>query len=122
MAEEGKKRVPPGGYEIVKEGTEDVMRINYEHVPYPPSIEDSPLVMADAIDKLSENPSVARLVFMQRRFYDYSFEQTQMLVDIANIYGFLIKSKKVLTPEAMGTSFENPGTLAERYAVTRRIC
>ncbi|MBU4242251.1 MAG: Flp pilus assembly complex ATPase component TadA [Nanoarchaeota archaeon] len=115
------KKLKPGGYELVKEGIEDIMRINYENIPYPPSIEGNAFVMADAIDKLNENPSVGRIVFMQRRFFEYNYEQTQMLVEIANIYSYLIKAKKVLSPEAMGTSFESPGILAERYALIRNL-
>lgn len=120
MADENTK-VPPGGYQIVKEGSEEVIRINYEQAPYSPSIEDNPTVMMDAIDKLAENPSVARLIFLQRRFYEYSYEQTQMLVEVANLYSYLIKSKKVLSPGSLGASFEAQGTLAERYAVIHSI-
>jgi len=115
------KKLKPGGYEIVKEGTEDVMRINYENVSYAPSVEGNAFVMSDAIDKLAENSSIGRIVFMQRRFFEYDYEQTQMLVEIANIYSYLIKAKKVLSPEAMGTSFESPGILAERYALLRSL-
>ncbi len=109
------------GYEIIREGEEDVLRINYESVPYSPSIEESPNVMMDFIDKLAENPSVSRVTFLQRRHYNYNFEQTQMLMEIANIYGYLTKRKKVLTPEAMGTSFESPGILADRHGLVRGI-
>ena len=41
-------------YKITKEGEEEVLTINYEDKPYSPSIEDNPLVMMDAIDKLIE--------------------------------------------------------------------
>ncbi|MDI6736999.1 MAG: ATPase, T2SS/T4P/T4SS family [Nanoarchaeota archaeon] len=120
MADENTK-IPPGGYQVIKEGSEEVIRVNYEQAPYSPSIEDNPTVMMDAIDKLAENPSVARLIFLQRRFYEYPYEQTQMLVEVANLYSYLIKSKKVLSPESLGTSFEAQGTLAERYAVIHSI-
>lgn len=115
------KKLKPGEYEIVKSGTEDLMRINYENFPYPPSIEGNAFVMADVIDKLAENPTVGRVVFLQRRYFEYNYEQTQLLIEIANIYSYLIKAKKVLKPEAMGTSFESPGILAERYALVRKI-
>src|SRR3989344_9225900 len=108
-------------YEIIREGEEDVLKINYESVPYSPSIEESPNVMMDIIDRLAENPSVSRLTFSQRRHYNYNFEQTQMLMEIANIYGYLTKRKRVLTPEAMGTSFEAPGILSDRHGLVRNI-
>ncbi len=52
------KKVKPGSYEIVREGSEDVMQVNYEAIPYAPSIEDYPEVMMDVLDKLIENPGV----------------------------------------------------------------
>ncbi|MFA5888399.1 MAG: type II/IV secretion system ATPase subunit [Candidatus Nanoarchaeia archaeon] len=120
MADESRK-IPPGGYEVIREGTEDVMRVNYEQAPYSPSIEENPMIMMDAIDKIAENPSISRIVFMQRRFYEYPYEQTQMLVEIANLYSYLIKSKKVLSPDSLGASYESQGMLAERYAVIHSI-
>jgi type IV secretory pathway ATPase VirB11/archaellum biosynthesis ATPase/intein/homing endonuclease len=120
MADESRK-IPPGGYEVIREGTEDVMRINYEQAPYSPSIEENPMIMMDAIDKIAENPSISRIIFMQRRFYEYPYEQTQMLVEIANLYSYLIKSKKVLSPDSLGASYESQGMLAERYAVIHSI-
>lgn len=114
-------KIPAGGYEIVKEGNEEIMRVNYEHAPYSPAIEDNALVMMDAIDKLAENPSVARIVFVQRRFYEYPYDQTQMLVEVANLYSYLVKSKKVLSPDSLGSAYEQQGTLAERYAIVHMI-
>lgn len=116
-----KKTAAPGGYEMAREGAEEVMRLNYESVPYSPSIEDNPYVMMDVIDKLVENPSAGRLTFMQRRHYNYDFEQTQTLIEIANLYSYLVKRKKALSPAAMGTTFENPGTVAERHSTVRYI-
>ncbi|MBU2638887.1 MAG: type II/IV secretion system ATPase subunit [Nanoarchaeota archaeon] len=119
MAESHK--VPPGGYEIIKEGNEEVIRVNYEQAPYSPSVEGEAIVMMDAIDKLAENPSVARIIFIQRRFYEYPYDQTQMLVEVANLYSYLIKSKKVLSPDSLGASYEAQGILAERYAIVHSI-
>ena len=53
MAYEQKER----DYELVQSGEETVIKINYEGKPYSPSIEDNPMVMMDAIDRLTENPS-----------------------------------------------------------------
>ncbi|MEA3379227.1 MAG: ATPase, T2SS/T4P/T4SS family [Nanoarchaeota archaeon] len=118
---DGKNKASNRGYEIIKEGAEEVMRINYETVPYSPSIEEHPQVMMDVIDKLVENPSTGSITFLQRRHYNYNYEQTQMLVEIAQLYSYLIKSKKVLNPNSMGTSFDNPGVLTERHGKIRYI-
>lgn len=84
------------GFEVIYEGSEAVLRINANSWTYSPSIEDSALVMAYVIDRLIETPGVSRIIFNQRRNFTYEYEQTQMLLQIAQIYNHLVKSKKVL--------------------------
>ena len=84
------------GYEVVYEGSEAVLRINANSWSYSPSIEDSALVTGFVIDKLIETPGVSRIIFNQRRNFSYEFDQTQTLLQIAQIYNHLVKSKKVL--------------------------
>lgn len=110
---------PP--YKIVTQGQEDVMRIDYSAVPYTPSIEDNELVMMDVVDKLVANPNIASLSFIQRRFYNYNFEQTRLLQEIADIYSYLTKRKKLMSYSAVGSSFEYPEVLNERHSALRYI-
>ncbi len=84
-------------YSVIKEGQEDVMKINAETWSFAPSIEDVALCMATTIDKLVEAPSVARIVFSQRKQYSYDYVQTQMLIEIANLYKLLVRQKKMIT-------------------------
>lgn len=84
-------------YSIIKEGQEEVMKINAESWSFAPSIEESPLCMASTIDKLVESPSVSRIVFSQRRQYGYNYEQTQALIEIANLYKNFVRQKKLIT-------------------------
>jgi len=91
------KRVGSCGYEIISEGQEQIMKIKCTECGENPSIEDSALCMARTIDKLTEIPSISRIIFNQRRNYSYNYEQTQMLVEIANIYNHLVKQKKFLS-------------------------
>ena len=90
------KKVPPGGYAIEKEGNLDVMRINYEGNIKIPSIENDPGCMAFTIDKLLEVPSTSRIIFHQRRNYTYDYAQTQMLVEVSNLYNYLVKQKSII--------------------------
>lgn len=115
------KGIPSCGYEIVKEGQEEVMRVNCNQCSYLPSIEDSAICMARTIDKLVEVPSVSRIILNQRRNYGYDYEQTQMLVEIANLYNHLIKQKKVLSFAAMGSSLECTKCFPVRYANIQHI-
>ncbi|MBI2671486.1 type II/IV secretion system ATPase subunit [Candidatus Woesearchaeota archaeon] len=94
-------------YEVVREGQEDILKINASNWPYSPSIEDNPVVMSKVIEKLFEFPSTARLILVQNRNYEYNYEQTQALVEIANLYKHLTKQKKVLTLKTSDVSSES---------------
>lgn len=91
------------GYELIREGKEDVMRIDYENINYVPSLEDNSSCMADAISKLLEAPYVSRIVFTQRRNYQYDYTQIQLLIEIATVYNHLTKQRRFL----VATSFDN---------------
>ncbi|MEK6852460.1 MAG: hypothetical protein AABX59_01145, partial [Nanoarchaeota archaeon] len=85
------------GYEIVKEGREDVMYVNCLQYSVVPSIASDAIVMAKVIDNLAENPRVSRIVLSQQKNYSYSYEDTQILVEIANLYNFLLKQERLLS-------------------------
>src|SRR3990167_3718679 len=86
--------------EVVNEGSERVLRIDYTKKSIIPSIEDSEECMQDVIDKLVENSGVSRVVLVQQRNYNYSFSQVQLLVEIAGLYNHLIKQSKFLAMPA----------------------
>src|SRR3989338_2225785 len=84
------------GYEILREGNENVMRLDYEKVNFVPSVEDNALCMADVVGKLAEEPDVNRVIFKQRRNYHYNDFQTSLLKQIAGLYNHVVKTKKFL--------------------------
>ena len=98
-------------YEIIREGRESVMKISAENKSYIPGFED-PACMSDAISYLIESPGVSRIIFVQNRIYQYSYDQVQMLVEIAGLYNYLIKKKSVLSLTVSGM----PG----RYLIGKR--
>ena len=89
-------------YEVKREGGEDVLYINYLGAPYIPSIAESPDVMARTIDALMENPNVSRVLFVQQKNYNYDLEETSMLLEIAQLYTYLLKQEKSLSKEKIG--------------------
>jgi archaeal flagellar protein FlaI len=120
------KKLKPGEYEIIQEGEEHIMKINFFGLSYPPSIEGNALCMASIIDKLVESPNINRIVLSADKNYQYDHEQTQMLREIANIYVFLTKQKKVISLYAAGfdTQFVNKSSnrLASiQYIVTNLL-
>ena len=96
-----KKAKKPGEFEVQKEGSEDVLHLNYENYPRIPSIEEDPIIFSSIIEKLALLPSVSRIVFLQKKKYDYSYSQTSMLVEISRIYNHFIKQKSILTQAAL---------------------
>ncbi|MAG45217.1 MAG: hypothetical protein CMH63_00385 [Nanoarchaeota archaeon] len=83
-------------YEVVSEGSEEVLRIDYTQKSILASIEDSEGCMGDVLSKLVEVPRVSRVVLVQHKNYNYSYSQTQLLLEIARVYHHLIKQKKFL--------------------------
>ncbi len=84
------------GYEIIKEAQDNIIRIDANSWSYLPSIENNPLVMSYVIDLLIQVPNVTRIIFNQRRNYIYNYDQTQLLIEIANLYNHLVKQKRLL--------------------------
>lgn len=110
--------------DITHEGDETVLRVDYESSLEVPSVEDSDSCMADTIDKLISNKNVTKIVFNQRREYEYDYNQTRLLVEIAKVYAHLIKQKNLFNYSALAMNIQNPVILKdaqERYATLQQI-
>ena len=97
---------PLYSYEVYREGGEDVLYINYLGAPYVPSLADSAEVMDRTINALIENPNVSRIVFVQQKNYNYDFTETTALLEVANLYVFLLKQEKILSHNKLITNCE----------------
>lgn len=78
-------------YDLIRQGEDTIMRIDCEDCSRIPSLEDNPECMANTIDKLNEATNVTKIVFSQKRDYEYDFDQTQLLMEIAHAYKRIIK-------------------------------
>ncbi len=107
-----KPGTPLYAYEIEREGGEDVLYINYLGAPFVPSIEDSAGVMAQVVDLLTENQNISRVVLVQQRNYNYGFEQTSMLLEVAQLYTYLVKEERIASPEKLQVF---GGNVSQRY-------
>ena len=107
-------------YEVIRESGQDVLYINYIGAPLVPSIADSELTMARAIDYLIEVPTVSRLVFVQQRNYSYDFIQVAMLLEIAQIYTYLVRQEEVLSTEKLAP-VKCQKCLPERFNTMRHL-
>jgi len=100
-------------YEVKRESAEDVLYINYLGAPYIPSIADSSEVMNRAVDALIENPGASRIVLVQQKNYNYDFQETTLLLEIAQLYVYLLKQEKILSQKKL--IITNEQAFSERY-------
>ncbi|MBR9676877.1 type II/IV secretion system ATPase subunit [Candidatus Woesearchaeota archaeon] len=106
-------------YTIVREGEDNVLKANCEHCPFAPSLEDSPICMARTIDKLAESPNITKIVFSQKRDFEYDFAQTQLVVEIAKVYNQALKEKILEYKRFAGDSCAN--YLEPKYAQLQNL-
>lgn len=101
-------------YEVAREAGENVMYINYVGSPIIPSLADSPLCMARTVDYLIESPNVSRIVYVQQRNYSYPFAQVSLLLEVAQLYTYLIRQEKILSIKKL-VPFTCKKCLPQRY-------
>ncbi|MEK6875763.1 MAG: ATPase, T2SS/T4P/T4SS family, partial [Nanoarchaeota archaeon] len=99
-------------HEVKREAGQEVLYVNYLGALYVPNLADSPEVMTRTIDALIESPNVSRIVFVQQRNYNYDLKETTMLLEIAQVYIFLLNQEKILSGEKI---FYDQQTYARRY-------
>ena len=88
-------------YEIARESGSKILYVNYMGANFVPSIAESSDVMSRTIDNLKEDSNVSRIVFVQQRNYSHDFSQVKMLVEVADLYDFLIKQERIVSPEKL---------------------
>jgi len=85
-------------YEVV----ENTIRVNCLGCVYGSSIEDFEACMAKTIDKLLEAKNADRILLAETRENEYDFEQTKMLMEIANAYNKILNEDKIIRIENLG--------------------
>ncbi len=92
-------------YELVKEGEDRTLRFDCEDCPFFPSIEESEASMTAVINALLENPSATRVVLSQKRDYEYDYEQTAMLLEVARVQSELSRRRIFLLDSSRQSVF-----------------
>jgi len=110
---EFKSETPLYAYEIQREAGEDILYFNYLGAPFVPNLAESGEIMERTIDALIENPNVSRIVFAQQKNYNYDLEETTFLLELAQIYVYLIRQEKILSQEKLTTNYAD--AFSQRY-------
>ena len=108
-------------HEVIREGDEVILNINCEKFSRLPSLENDPLTMANTVDILTESPNVTKIVFAQKRSYEYDYNQTMLLVEIAKVYSSIIKDKDAYGYAALASQPECSRFAAAWYATLRHL-
>jgi type IV secretory pathway ATPase VirB11/archaellum biosynthesis ATPase len=111
----------PGDYEITRESGEVTLKINYEKYLRVPSLEDDPNCMALTVAKLAEVGNATKVIFYQKRDYEYEFDQVQLLNEIAFLYNKLLKQKDIFSLEALSFGGAFKRDQEQRYRDIQRI-
>ncbi len=88
-------------HEIFREGEETILKVNCENLTTVPSVEENASLMAYTMDRLIENKAVTKVVFLQKRDYEYDYAQTRLLMEIALLYNKLIKQRDLFSYESI---------------------
>ncbi|MDP3026520.1 MAG: type II/IV secretion system ATPase subunit [Nanoarchaeota archaeon] len=108
-----KPGTPLYSYEVQREAGGQAVYVNYLGASFVPNIADNPEVMNRTIDLLIDSSDASRIVFVQQRNYSYNPNQVFMLQEIANLYIFLTKQEKILSPIKL--SISSSEYLGHRY-------
>ncbi len=95
------KTKKPFSYDVVREGDDVILSVNLEDYTHTPSIEDDAMVMAKACDMLIEVKDATKIVFIQKRNYEYDANQTELLKEISRLYSQLTRRKDVFGYNAL---------------------
>jgi len=97
FAEEESKVV----FSVDREGEENILRGDYSKSVQVPSVEDNPNCMAKTIERLAQSRDITKIVFFQKREFEYDFDQTQILAEIARLYLHFTKDKTTYSYQAL---------------------
>ncbi len=108
-------------YEVLHEGDETILKIDCEGYMKVPSLEDDPTIMGLTCDKIAETGNVSKIIYNQKRDYEYDYEQTQLLSEIAHLHNALLKQKNIFSYEALAFNDPTKKFAGKRYSQVQNI-
>lgn len=97
-------------YEVLNEGPFKVLRINYEKIPEAPSLEDSSFCMEKTIDILFKSGYVNKIVYLQKRLFEYDENTVKLLFEIKDFYIKILSKDSLLNYTNLINYLQNNGT------------
>jgi archaeal flagellar protein FlaI len=100
-------------YEIARESGNKILYVNFMGANFVPNVAENAEVMNQVVDLLIQSTGISRVVLVQQRNYSYNSQETFMLQEIANLYSYLTKQERILSPSKL--SILNSEFLGQRY-------
>ena len=91
----------PFSYDVVREGEDTMLMVDLEQYSKVPSLEDDPVIMSKTCDMMIESGNITKIVYTQKRNYEYDFSQTEILQEIASLYKRLAKRRDFFSYSAI---------------------
>jgi archaeal flagellar protein FlaI len=82
----------PASYKLLREGEEIILQVDFTDTQLIPTIEDDSKAMGLIVSYLQQVRYATKIVILQGRDYEYSFDQVQLLVQLANFQTKLTQS------------------------------
>jgi archaeal flagellar protein FlaI len=73
----------PASYKLLREGEEVILEVDFSDTQLIPTLEDDGKAMGLVVSYLQQVRYATKIVILQGRDYEYSFEQVQLLVELA---------------------------------------
>lgn len=121
MAERPEETKKDWEFELLEEGEENILFIYLETIPTIPSIEDSGFIFGKTIDILTQIDKVTKIIFTQKRDYEYDFSQTQMLAELAQLYRRFMKDRAIFGYSTYGLTPVELSKLNRNYTTVQGI-
>ncbi|MBI2107876.1 type II/IV secretion system ATPase subunit [Candidatus Woesearchaeota archaeon] len=100
MALFGKSK-KPFSFNVAREGEDIILMVDLDEYSKVPSIEDDPVCMAKTIEILMETGTVTKIVYAQKRNYEYDYNEALMLKEIADLFTLVSKGKEIFSYNAL---------------------
>ncbi len=101
-------------YDIVREGDDIVLLVDYSQRGRIPSIEDDEITMSETMTMLMENQSTTKLIFSQKHDYEYDYSQVTLILELAKLYAKLVRNKELFSYPALAQNIATT-LLASKY-------
>jgi type IV secretory pathway ATPase VirB11/archaellum biosynthesis ATPase len=89
--------------EVIREGGESFLRFDCSDLNIVPSVEDNPLLMARVINDLAGAGVITKIVFVQKKDYEYDTDQANLLKEIGDLFNKFVSHKSSFSFYAFGT-------------------